>query len=198
MLRWLRIVAGLVLSAVLLYLADLAVRDCTSGLYTYDNCFWLWAREQTGLPNSKIWRAAALEVVGIGLLAGLYVTVRHIFPNRVHIPEWSVNADAGGQIIQKEVRILQALCQGTLEGSELERGKSVLKNYKWQEPLHRLVFEVLNALPASTTPMLIREQLPSRLTRTGFPDVEWGQFFEPHSLSREEAERLMRELAGSS
>jgi hypothetical protein len=136
--------------------------------------------------------------VGIGLLAGLYITVRYIFPNRVHIPEWSVNPDAGGQIIQKEVRILQALCQGTLEGSELERGKSVLKNYKWREPLHRLVFEVLNALPASTTPMLIREQLPSRLTRTGFPDVEWGQFFEPHSLSREEAERLMRELAGSS
>lgn len=80
MLRALRILAGLLLSALLLYSATWAVRDCTAGPYSYDNCLWLWLRGQLGLPQNRLLRAAALELVGLALLAGLYLTVRHVFP----------------------------------------------------------------------------------------------------------------------
>ncbi len=82
MIKALRFVAGFLLTALLFYAADLAVRDCTSGLYTYDNCLCMWLRERLGLPQGKLWRAAALEVVGLSLLAGLYLTVRYVFPRR--------------------------------------------------------------------------------------------------------------------
>jgi len=82
MIRFLRIAAGLALVAGLLYLASLAVHDCTVGLHVYDNCVWMWVRQQTGLPPSKLLRALTLEIVGLALVAGLYVTVRYVFPRR--------------------------------------------------------------------------------------------------------------------
>jgi len=47
------------------------------------------------------------------------------------------------------------------------------------------------------SPELARQQLPARLTRAGFPDVEVEDLFRPHSLSQAAAEELMRDLAGS-
>jgi hypothetical protein len=78
----LRIFAGLVLIGLLLHAAALAVKDCTVGILTYDNCMWIWVREKLGLPPSKLGRAALLELVGLALLAGLYLTIRYIFPRR--------------------------------------------------------------------------------------------------------------------
>lgn len=89
--------------------------------------------------------------------------------------------------------MLQVLCQGTAEGSAREAAKRDLRNYRWREPLYQVVFEALMAMPGDA-PALIREQLPARLTRKGFPDVNWEQFFEPHTLSLDEAKTLMREL----
>lgn len=87
------------------------------------------------------------------------------------------------------------MCQGTVEGSVLEAGKLILKDYRWHEPLHQVIFDVLVAIPTDV-PELIRGQLPARLTRKGFPDVEWEDLFKPHSLSKKEAERLMEQLCG--
>lgn len=98
------------------------------------------------------------------------------------------------RLLETERLVLQALCQGTPEGPVREAGKNLLKDYRWREPLHQLVFEVLMSLPTDS-PIFIRDQLAPRLTRRGFPDVEFEDFFKPHSLSREQAERLMRELA---
>ena len=61
-----RISAGLALIALFLHTASLAVRDCTAGLYTYDNCLWLWVGEKLGLLQSRLARAVVLEVVGLG------------------------------------------------------------------------------------------------------------------------------------
>ncbi len=96
-------------------------------------------------------------------------------------------------IVQTERRVLGVLCQGTAEGSARETARRHLRDYRWREPLHQVVFEVLMAMPGDA-PALARDQLPARLTRKGFPDVDWEQFFEPHSLSLEEAGTLMREL----
>lgn len=75
-----RIVAGCLLIALILYAAQLAVRDCPNGLFVYDNCLWLWLREQTGLPESRMLHALALFTVGLALLGGLYLTIRYVFP----------------------------------------------------------------------------------------------------------------------
>ncbi len=82
MLKLLRIFAGTALAILLLYAVTLAVRDCPTGPYAANNCLWLWVRARTGLPESRLWRAAALEVVGITLLAGLFITFRYVFPSR--------------------------------------------------------------------------------------------------------------------
>jgi hypothetical protein len=77
-----RISAGLALIALFLHTANLAVRDCTAGLYTYDNCLWLWVGEKLGLLQSRLARAVVFEVVGLTLLAGIYLTARYVFPHR--------------------------------------------------------------------------------------------------------------------
>ncbi|MGH9376124.1 MAG: hypothetical protein ACRD22_08020 [Terriglobia bacterium] len=75
-----RIISGCVLVAIILYAAQLAVRDCSNGLFVYDNCLWLWLREQAGLPNSRLLHWFALFLVGLALLGGLYLTIRYVFP----------------------------------------------------------------------------------------------------------------------
>jgi len=65
---------------LILFAASRAVRDCPAGPYVYDNCLWLWVREALHLPPSKLLRAATLEVAGLALLAGLYATIRFVFP----------------------------------------------------------------------------------------------------------------------
>ncbi len=82
MMKVIRIIAGILLTGLLLHAANLAVRDCTAGLNSYDNCLWLRIRERLGFPPSKLLRAGALELVGLALLAGLYLTVRYVFPFR--------------------------------------------------------------------------------------------------------------------
>jgi len=76
----LRIVAGLLIIALLLYAASRITRDCTVGLYVYDICAWVWLREQLGLPASKFLRAVFLELIGLTLAAGIFFTIRYVFP----------------------------------------------------------------------------------------------------------------------
>jgi hypothetical protein len=82
MLKLFRILVGAGLACLILYAASRAVRDCQAGPYVYDNCLWLWLREALRLPESKLLRAATLELVGLMLLAGLYLTARFVFPTR--------------------------------------------------------------------------------------------------------------------
>ena len=80
MVKMLRIVTGVFLTGLIFYAATLATRDCTIGLYVFDDCLWVWIREHLGLPASKFLRAGVLEMVGLALLAGLYLTIRFVFP----------------------------------------------------------------------------------------------------------------------
>lgn len=100
------------------------------------------------------------------------------------------------EIIQIERRVLQALCQGTREGFVRAGVRDLLREYRWREPVHEVIFKILLELPTED-PNVIRSLLPERLTRKGFPDVEWEEFFRPHSLSLEEAERIIHQLLGS-
>jgi len=77
-----RVVAGVAALAVILALASRAVRDCTVAPYVYENCLWISVRDALHLPQSKLLRAAALETVGLALLAGVYLAGRYVFPRR--------------------------------------------------------------------------------------------------------------------
>jgi hypothetical protein len=76
----LRIVAGIIIVALLLDTASRTTRDCAVGLYVFDICSWVWLREQLGLPASKLLRAVYLELIGLALTAGIYLTIRFVFP----------------------------------------------------------------------------------------------------------------------
>jgi hypothetical protein len=75
-----RIVAGFFIIALCLMAASRTTRDCTVGLYVYDICAWVWVREQLGLPASKFLRAAFLELIGVTLTVGIFLTIRFVLP----------------------------------------------------------------------------------------------------------------------
>jgi hypothetical protein len=101
--------------------------------------------------------------------------------------------EEANRVLDLERQALRVVCQGTPEGPVRSVADSTLSNYRWLEPVHRVTFEILLAF-GTTSVLLIREHFPARLARRGFPDFDFGFLFEPHSLSRGEAERLMREL----
>ncbi|HEV2491678.1 MAG TPA: hypothetical protein VG204_01245 [Terriglobia bacterium] len=98
-------------------------------------------------------------------------------------------------IVEAERRVLRALCQGTLEGSVRASARALLAGYQWHEPLHQVIFDVVLSIP-SDIPEVIQSELPAGLTRRGFPDFDFDDLFRPHDLSKDDAERLMSDLAG--
>jgi hypothetical protein len=82
MLKTLRILAGALALALILAAGSYAVRDCPVGPFTYENCIWLQVRGFLHLEQSKFLRGLTLEVIGLCLLAGVFLTIRYIFPAR--------------------------------------------------------------------------------------------------------------------
>jgi hypothetical protein len=80
MMKAVRILLGIAVVGLLLGVASWAVRDCPVAPYVYENCIWLSVRDQFHLPQSKLLRAAVLEVIGLSLLGGMYLTWRCVFP----------------------------------------------------------------------------------------------------------------------
>jgi hypothetical protein len=70
------------LALVLLEAANWAVRDCSAGPNATENCLWLHVRGWSGLPASRLLRAGVLEVVGLAILAGLWLVFRYVWPRR--------------------------------------------------------------------------------------------------------------------
>lgn len=92
-----------------------------------------------------------------------------------------------------EKLVLRVLCVGTREGPVKEELIPPLRGYHWQVRLHQIIFRAIAAI-GSDDPAVLRELLPAKLTRLGFPDVEWEEFFASHSLSREESIALAKRL----
>ncbi len=95
--------------------------------------------------------------------------------------------------LELEKLAVRVLCLGTPQGPVKEIVIPLLRNYRWQSQLHQAVFKALAATP-SDDPSILRDLLPAKLTRMGFPDVEWETFFAPHSLSRNESLALARRM----
>jgi hypothetical protein len=82
MQKALRVILGTAIVGLVLNAAYLATRDCTVGLYVYDNCMWVRIRTYLGLPASRFLRIVVLESVGIALALILYLTFRYVFAFR--------------------------------------------------------------------------------------------------------------------
>ena len=106
------------------------------------------------------------------------------------------------RLIELEGLVLRALCRGSLQeratppASAREEARRRLAGYRWREPLHQAIFAIVVSLP-SDDPKVLREQLPARLTRRGFPDFELDDFFRPVDLSYEQVLRLIEEMTSS-
>jgi hypothetical protein len=96
---------------------------------------------------------------------------------------------AGQSVVENERQVLRAVCQGAF-GSRANL--NTLRSYRWREPLHQVIFEILISRPGSN-PELLLEQLPAQLTRRGFPefDLSWLQ---PNALAENDVERLIKRL----
>ena len=95
--------------------------------------------------------------------------------------------------LDREKLVLRVLCRGTPQGPVKEALMPLLRDYRWRAQLHQVIFSALAAIP-SDDPAVLRQLLPAKLTRMGFPDIEWQGFFAPHSLSRKESIALVRRM----
>ncbi|MGH9398059.1 MAG: hypothetical protein ACRD18_14565 [Terriglobia bacterium] len=92
---------------------------------------------------------------------------------------------------QVERQILRVLCQGFHDGPLCEDAWRSLGNRVWHEAEHQVIFSAL-AAHRDRPLALIREQLPARLTRLGFPDAAWEDLLHPHGLDRAGAEEIIK------
>lgn len=97
------------------------------------------------------------------------------------------------RIILIESKVLAALLQGFADGPLDDSLKQSLASYHWREPNHQAIFSALARCPSSD-PSMIAAEIPARLTRLGFPDVDLSFLEEPHNLSRRDALNLVSEL----
>jgi hypothetical protein len=96
-------------------------------------------------------------------------------------------------IVLTERKVLCSVCQGATEGSVRDLIRAALRDYDWWGPTHQAIFDALMAIPSESL-ATIRAELPSRLTRIGFPDVDWGWLFSQALLPKSEVDQLIRSL----
>ena len=91
-----------------------------------------------------------------------------------------------------ELQVLQFLCRETSAMLKSIAMQS-LKTYRWREPLHDAIFRCIRQIPKEQ----LRDELPSCMTRKGFPDFDFDFLFAAHSVSKEDFEKVIRNLLDS-
>ena len=92
-----------------------------------------------------------------------------------------------------ERRLLEAICQGAGDGSVRALARSLLARYRWRDPVHAALFDIVISFPAAN-PAALEEQLPARLTRRGFPDFDAAALFASPRPTYEQAAAWMQRL----
>jgi len=80
---------------------------------------------------------------------------------------------------------LALICQGLLGDSLRAEWQALLGRHLWKSHDHRAVFDALAGWRAG--PVEMRADLPSRLTRLGFPDTDIDEYFAPVGVTAETA-----------
>ena len=105
----------------------------------------------------------------------------------------NIEATPEAALADLERRVLRALCSENSEPEGSEIARRVLGSYRWHEPVHQAIFQILMSFPSASSRAL-REQLPGRLTRRGFPDFDFESLFESQESKSQELERLIARL----
>ncbi len=93
----------------------------------------------------------------------------------------------------KEKLVLAALWSKEQNESLRRSARRLLSGYRWSEPVHQIVFELVMKAPLSRRDIL-KSGLPALLTRRGFPDYDLSWL--STEVSSEQAIASLRELAG--
>jgi hypothetical protein len=96
-------------------------------------------------------------------------------------------------IVEAEFRVLQAMCCQGGQGPVWRKAIEMLSDYRFRDPLHKLVFDVLRAIP-EPAPASLQEIVVQRLTNRGFPDVDIEPFFHPHAMADDLALAILEHL----
>ena len=110
--------------------------------------------------------------------------------------------------IAAERRLLQFLCDDVADAQLRGEVMAHLRSYAFRSVEHQVLFDCLQAMPMDRAELL-RELLPARLVRAGFPYFDLARFVgspgespgqspqEPHALSPHDARELCRALTGA-
>ena len=111
-------------------------------------------------------------------------------------------------IHEVERSLLRLICLETTDVQLRTEVMAHLRGYAFRSVEHQALFDCLREMPVDR-PELLRELLPARLVRAGFPDFDLARFVgspgespgqspqEPHALSPHDARELCRALTGA-
>lgn len=101
---------------------------------------------------------------------------------------------SGNNRRELEWELLRALCSEVVDGNLKGDLLALLAQYHFSDPIRQAVFDEGSTI-GWDRPGVLREALPARLTRRGFPDVDFDGLFIPPPPSAEQALEWARELA---
>jgi hypothetical protein len=92
--------------------------------------------------------------------------------------------------IENERALVASLCQSPCDDAVRVELLQLLPAHRWQSSDCRAIYEAVANWPAA--PAEIRRELPARLTRVGFPDIEIEFCFAPAAQSAASALEWLR------
>ena len=103
-------------------------------------------------------------------------------------------------IHEAERLLLRLICLETTDAQLRTEVMARLRGYAFRSVEHQVLFDCLQAMPPDRAELL-RELLPARLVRAGFPDFDLAPFVdstgEHRGLSAQEVQELCRALTRS-
>lgn len=111
----------------------------------------------------------------------------------------ALESDRSWDVPALERELLRALCARETSNGERQAVLACLREHAFADAVHREIFEALRDAGERNID-LVREQLPERLTRRGFPDVDFESFLAPLAPAAATVSELIRrfeEAAGA-
>jgi hypothetical protein len=94
---------------------------------------------------------------------------------------------------QLERDILRSLCSGNIDAAGWKREFARLATHEWRDPEHKVVYDALGSIRSADSKTR-RDELPAQVTRMGFPDVDFGKYFDGDNLPNVPLDRLIDRL----
>lgn len=94
---------------------------------------------------------------------------------------------------QIERDVLRSLCSGVADFETWKRAFARLATHEWRDPEHKVIYDALGAI-RSTNSKTRRGELPAQVTRMGFPDVDFGKYFDADGLPVAPIDQLIDRL----